>query len=647
MNKYLSNKLLLIKIIFLLILIIAPWSISDLNDNIQPEKITSDLRFYEINTCSISLSEFLLSNLNVLYQDHYKIRFNNYSSAYCFGQITGIDQINHEFYISIGSNSIISLFIQSIFWILVISFVRKNKKEFKLSIIDYFSIGLTSVLAVFGIYAESRFYAKSLYYIDLNQSDQYINLFTYFFFINYFLYVVLINRSDNIKNYLPFTFIFMMLFNGFNLYLPILFLCTYGIKEVLTKKVSKKYIYLSLAYLAFWSYQAIGSDFYLKPDKIRGLTSTSYNFSTNIYWGIILFTLVVGIISYLQSSAVKIDKVKFQSVALFSGSFLVLIGYLSSAFPSINFLTYYYAGLTKYPTLNQNLFQYNEWGEKVAWRGMYPSAESSGELFGLAILILALSFFSSGKIRKVDFINLIICSIGLYASNNQTAFILLIFCILYKIINTYKIPKGLLVLFITVFLIMIIFIIGFDNLSLELSFISNNMIGTGYAYGLEDGRSSSIEYLENDLSNTFLKFFITLIGIISFFINRSELWGLFFARYNPNFFEFLFGGGSFNLAKHYSEIKLLETRSFLLPHSSLLNILLYFGFLFLCVFVFIFSKKIIQTKRTSDDSFLILIYIFINLIKSDSILYISTILIYFLLFLNNTFKKEKISDPLQ
>jgi hypothetical protein len=194
---------------------------------------------------------------------------------------------------------------------------------------------------------------------------------------------------------------------------------------------------------------------------------------------------------------------------------------------------------------------------------------------------------------------------------------------------------------------MIIFIVGFDNLSLELSFISNNMIGTGYAYGLEDGRSSSIEYLENGLSNIFLKFFITLIGIVSFFINRSELWGLFFARYNPNFFEFLFGSGSFNLAKHYSEIRLLETRSFLLPHSSLLNILLYFGFLFLCVFVFIFSKKIIQTKRTSDDSFLILIYIFINLIKSDSILYISTILIYFLLFLNSSFKKGKVGDPLQ
>ena len=82
-----------IKIIFLLVVILIPFSISDFSDEIRPEKITSDLRFYEINTCSISLNEFLIKNPNVIYQDHYKIRFNNYSSISCFGQITGIDQI--------------------------------------------------------------------------------------------------------------------------------------------------------------------------------------------------------------------------------------------------------------------------------------------------------------------------------------------------------------------------------------------------------------------------------------------------------------------------------------------------------------------------------------------------------------------------
>ena len=108
---------LYLKIILFLLIILLPFSISDYRDNVTPEKISSDLRFYEINTCSISLGEFLVHNPNVIYQDHYKIRYNNYSSLRCFGQITGIDQINHTFYISIGTNTFINIFLQSLFWL--------------------------------------------------------------------------------------------------------------------------------------------------------------------------------------------------------------------------------------------------------------------------------------------------------------------------------------------------------------------------------------------------------------------------------------------------------------------------------------------------------------------------------------------------
>ena len=131
------QQLKVIKIIFLLFIIIVPFSISDFSDQIRPEKITSDLRFYEINTCSISLNEFLIENPNVIYQDHYKIRFNNYSSISCFGQITGIDQIGYTFYISIGTNTILNLFLQSIFWLLLISLIPK-KKRFRIKKLSFF-----------------------------------------------------------------------------------------------------------------------------------------------------------------------------------------------------------------------------------------------------------------------------------------------------------------------------------------------------------------------------------------------------------------------------------------------------------------------------------------------------------------------------
>lgn len=122
-NKYLIYS----KILLIFLLAVIPFSLSDYSDNIVPEKISSDLRFYEINTCNTSLNEFLFHNPNVIYQDHYKIRFNNYSSVRCFGQITGIDQIGYTFYISIGTNSLINLLLQSSIWLVPYPFIKKHK----------------------------------------------------------------------------------------------------------------------------------------------------------------------------------------------------------------------------------------------------------------------------------------------------------------------------------------------------------------------------------------------------------------------------------------------------------------------------------------------------------------------------------------
>ena len=88
----LRNKNDQLKLLLLVVLILSPWFVFGINSDVSPEKITSDLRFYEINTCEISIISFLIENPNVIYQDHYKIRFNNYSSMKCFGLLTGVDQ---------------------------------------------------------------------------------------------------------------------------------------------------------------------------------------------------------------------------------------------------------------------------------------------------------------------------------------------------------------------------------------------------------------------------------------------------------------------------------------------------------------------------------------------------------------------------
>ena len=64
----------------------------------------------------------------MIYQDHYKINFNNYSSIRCFGKITGIDQIGYEFNISIGTNTVVNLFLQSTIWLLLISTIKATSK---------------------------------------------------------------------------------------------------------------------------------------------------------------------------------------------------------------------------------------------------------------------------------------------------------------------------------------------------------------------------------------------------------------------------------------------------------------------------------------------------------------------------------------
>ena len=93
------------------------------------------------------------------------------------------------------------------------------------------------------------------------------------------------------------------------------------------------------------------------------------------------------------------------------------------------------------------------------------------------------------------------------------------------------------------------------------------------------------------------------------------LWGLFFARYNPSIYEFLLGTGPLNLSKHYSEIgvsnydairndtKNFALETFLLPHSSLLNMLLYFGLIGVLVISIYIFRIITKRKNMACSSY--------------------------------------------
>lgn len=640
------QQLKVIKIIFLLFIIIVPFSISDFSDQIRPEKITSDLRFYEINTCSISLNEFLIENPNVIYQDHYKIRFNNYSSISCFGQITGIDQIGYTFYISIGTNTILNLFLQSIFWLLLISLIPK-KKDFELKNSIFFSNSFTAFIICVVIYAEQRYYSKVLFELDINKNRTLLFLFVYFFFIGFFSFYVIQSRDDNLLNFLPFTYILIGVYSGMNIYFLTIFFCIIGTSKILKDKKIRKYFSLINILVFFWAFNAVGLNYYLKPDKIRGLSSTAYNFLSVSSWSYLMIISILGMYVFVSERKLIFKLEKLKNNFILTSIIMIIFGYIGSSMPVINFYNYYFFGQTKYGTDDQNLFGVNFWGETEAWRGYFPSAETIGEFFALGLILIFLTRKSNKKFERILILGVPTLIIGLYSSNNKAALISLLLCFALSISYENKLKTSTKLLLLIPVLFVLAYFIRFENFLYSLNFSTNKMIEMGIGYGNESFRSSSINYLQNlDESFFLIRLIILIFGFFAFLINRSELWGIFFARYNPETLETFFGSGPFILANHYSEINILDKKlytgtplGFLLPHSSILSIMLFFGLIGLIIFFVYVFYILNKGRKTNTSMFLICLFILLNILKSDSILYMPSFFLYLTMFVS--LKKSK------
>ena len=530
MKNLLTNKKTIIKILFLILFFILPFSNSDYSDNVTPHKITSDLAFYEINTCSISLVEFIVHNFNVAYQDHYKIRFNDYSSIRCFGTITGIDQIGHVFYISIGTNVFINLFLQTFFWLFLISFLGR-KKDYKISYRPLLASIISSLIFCFGIYSESRFYATKLFEVDLSIFTTYFDIFIYLVFLNFLTLVVIDSRNKKIIQYVSFLFIFMGLYSGLNFYLFSLFFTTYGVLKIFeNKKYLKVFIY-SNSILIIWCILSIGNNYYLDPDKIRGLSNTSFNSNSLIFWTYFFVLFVLGVYEFSIEKRTNFSLENINLKFLTSSVLLVIFGYLSSSNPIFNFYTYYFFGLTKYGTDNQSLFSLDIWNNLIAWRGLFPSAETVGEFFAVVILIYFINFVHTRKIKS-HILLIFFPFLGLLASNNKAAIISLLVCIYLKAKNSFTIRKSYKLMFYLLTVGIFIYFVGTENLGYSFQFTSKNFLNIGNDYILNK-ESSSLYFLNNLDSRSIIRALILLVGQLAFFVNRSELWGIFLARYNP------------------------------------------------------------------------------------------------------------------
>ena len=130
---------------------------------------------------------------------------------------------------------------------------------------------------------------------------------------------------------------------------------------------------------------------------------------------------------------------------------------------------------------------------------------------------------------------------------------------------------------------------------------------------------------------------ISVISSISVLINRSEKWGIFLAKYNPDITEFLFGYGPGQISEYYLGHSTKYNDGLVLPHSSILVCLIFFGLFGLLIGITFLFRIIKKNYKNSVFTFL-LAYFLINLLKSDSLLYLNSFVLF--MFVLNYYKFE-------
>ena len=245
------------------------------------------------------------------------------------------------------------------------------------------------------------------------------------------------------------------------------------------------------------------------------------------------------------------------------------------------------------------------------------------------------------KYKLFNFICLLFSVLGLYFSNNRASFLMCIFAILIYINYQLEIKRFTkIAIFLSVLIATILFI-GVENFTYVYSYYSVFIQANNYSI---EGYSSSFVNLLNEkyLESGLFALLFSIFSFIGFIFNRSELWGLFFSRYNPNYFEYLFGSGPVNFGQFYGEVAVVDTPSFLMPHSSYLSMLVFFGMIgtFLLIVIF-WSRIIFLRKYINVYEFIFLLFIFINLIKSDSLNYFNSLMIYSFITIISLQKKSR------
>ena len=675
-----NNKNLLLVVLVISVLAL-PFSLSDRNDFRVPKLVDdSSIGYYQSTTCGISFVEVLSKNIN----NTNNLYFNNnaYPGTECFGKVTGLDKVENVFIVSIGTNPSVNLLLQSVLYFLIFLLIKPKERSSTFNeslILITLRSGLLSLLFTFQHFSEARFYERTNKYFltDSSVNNYYLlGIFLIYFLIFLGLTEVANSRESVLLNYLPYAFLFVGTFVGTNMNLYILILCFFGLKGLFMKKYN---FYINIIYGLFsvlWITFNYSSDNFFDADKLRGYTNSANNDASLYFWIITFYLLLNGFYYLYTVSQLNLDK--FKQSLIYSGAGVVILGFLGAIYPSINFINFFFFGQNKRGMKELDSIAGN------TWRGFSASAESIGEFFAFIILFYVLFYIKKNiSLTKVDYVLLPIVGYGLLKSNNFAAILSLIifttiFIVNKKILN----PKyrNLIFggLFFSSLVLFIFYVVSFNyeflstgllyEISLHSNFFTNsdnyinflniekyfNEKDLGTLLLMEDNSSkasSSYLFLVNlfttKINIPLIPNIVAFISMISIFINRTEMWGIFFAKYSPTIGESLFGSGPLQISEYLYrhpvrlDVPPEKLQSLFLPHSSIFDVLVFYGLIGLLLMSFFIFRIFYNRKYIEKDAKYLLGFLLINMVKSDSILYISSTILIFLIIFMIIEKKEE------
>tara|TARA_B100000579_G_scaffold102572_1_gene81647 strand:+ start:1631 stop:3619 length:1989 start_codon:yes stop_codon:yes gene_type:complete len=642
-----SNKVIKFSVISvsLILIVLLPFLISQNENDLDPVPINDEsIGYYQTNTCKISLIDVVVTNSN----KNIEYKLNNYSGIDCYGKVTGLDKVGTKYIVYFGMNNLINFIHQSLIWFCLLSlfFGTKKKEIFRL---DTFSLLIIPALYMFHFFGEESFYIAvgSNFNSDLNFENYFmLSLFVGLILLTISLENLLRSNLSDLIYFVPFLFLINGTFFGMNLNFFLILFSILGIKNL------KKLKYYNLIYIGFaslWLLNHIEKSIFFDVDKLRGFVNSSNTTYSLLFWIIAFYLLINGLIyTYFQIDK-KINFDRLINNFLISGSLIVFFGLLGTINSFLNTFIFYIFGLNKNGSTTIESVVGN------AWRGLSPSAELIGEYFAFAILIYALNKISTKqKIKNTEALLLIVNIFGLFRSNNRAAFILLTLILLFFYYRDLILERKYIFILLIIILCFCYFFFFFDydynsgsqmilaesmrNSNIDIEWDNYNqaekfLVEQDYKTLVKTGNNKEklsntqlkiIDSFTSDRKIPFLPHAISILSIISLIINRSEKWGIFFAKYNPDLSDFIFGYGPQQLSEYHNGHQIKSSLSgLIIPHSSFLLLLIFFGLSGVIFLIFLLIRKLKKSYNHLNYSNYLLIFIIINYLKSDSILYLS------------------------